>query len=417
MRVLWFINTPALAGISKDANIFQGGWISSLERQISTLESVQLAIAYPGNRQDSFSFSHGKTIYYNIPESQDKGIIKGILGRWRHLIESEDNISHFLTIIEEFKPDVIHVFGSERQYGLISTRTKIPVIIQIQGNLTVCYQKWFSGLTYLDVLRYCNKKNLILGYGIFHQYYLLKKRSAREQKILSQCEAIIGRTEWDRRIMRVFAPKSRYFHCEELIRDPFFVKSWQFPTGRKVTIISTLSPIIYKGLEIVLKTAYLLRETGNIDFEWSIAGVGGREDLIDIIERANRMKFSMNNVKFLGSLDASELASALVKAHFYVHPSHIENSPNSICEAMITGTPVIATFAGGTASILKDSVEGILVQDGDPYALAGAILSQHESPESMMGFSKNARQTALSRHNPERVVKEVVNIYREVIDH
>jgi glycosyltransferase involved in cell wall biosynthesis len=416
MRILWFINTPILVGKNKDANVIQGGWITSLQKQLSALASVQLAVAYPDNQKEPSSFLSGKTTYYSFPAFSDKGIFKGWPARWRHLIEPKKEVNLFLSIVESYKPDIIHIFGSERHYGLMSEHTKVPVILQIQGNLTVCYQKWFSGLTFFEVLKYCNKKNLLLGYGIFHQYYLLKKRAAREQEILASCKVIVGRTEWDRRIMRVFAPGSRYYHCEELIRDEFYERSWQPKSDVKAIILSTLSPIVYKGLEIVLKTAALLIELGGFEFEWHIAGVSGKEELTRIIERAQNLRFKDQNIKFLGTINAKELAGALVDSHIYVHPSHIENSPNSVCEAMITGIPVIATYAGGTPSILLNNEEGILVQDGDPYALAGAILNLNDSPQTMMTFSDNARQKALSRHNPESVVKELIGIYINVID-
>ena len=63
----------------------------------------------------------------------------------------------------------------------------------------------------------------------------------------------------------------------------------------------------------------------------------------------------------------------LMTADVYVQVSHIENSPNSLCEAMLAGVPVVASYPGGTASRVQDLVHGGLVQDGDPYVLAGAL--------------------------------------------
>lgn len=41
-------------------------------------------------------------------------------------------------------------------------------------------------------------------------------------------------------------------------------------------------------------------------------------------------------------------------------PSHIENSPNNLCEAMILGMPCIATDAGGTSTLLSNMKDGLL---------------------------------------------------------
>jgi glycosyltransferase involved in cell wall biosynthesis len=106
----------------------------------------------------------------------------------------------------------------------------------------------------------------------------------------------------------------------------------------------------------------------------------------------------------------------MIHSDVFVHASHIDNSPNSLCEAMLLGMPVIATFAGGIPSILKDKHEGLLVQDGDPYAMAGAMLELFEDAEYAKTLGLNARQTAMLRHNPDTITKNMVQIYSSVIE-
>jgi glycosyltransferase involved in cell wall biosynthesis len=121
-------------------------------------------------------------------------------------------------------------------------------------------------------------------------------------------------------------------------------------------------------------------------------------------------------VKFKGSVNARDLHASLLTSTCYVHPSHIENSPNSVCEAMISGLPIIATNAGGLPSIIKDGEDGILVQNDDPYALAGAVMELLNSPVKMKLFSENARQTAMVRHNPSKVIEDLLGIYENVLN-
>ena len=54
----------------------------------------------------------------------------------------------------------------------------------------------------------------------------------------------------------------------------------------------------------------------------------------------------------MGSLDENEMICEL-KSHIYVMPSHIENSPNNLCEAMILECLVLL-HAGGTASMMSN---------------------------------------------------------------
>ena len=97
-------------------------------------------------------------------------------------------------------------------------------------------------------------------------------------------------------------------------------------------------------------------------------------------------------------------------------PSHIENSPNNLCEAMILGLPCIATHAGGTASILKDHEEGFIIQDGDPWVMAGAIIEMINNPEQAILYGQNARKKALVRHDREAIVKSLLETYQDIIN-
>lgn len=45
-------------------------------------------------------------------------------------------IPQLLEVVNDFKPDIIHVFGSENIYGLLSNYVAIPLVLHIQGILT-----------------------------------------------------------------------------------------------------------------------------------------------------------------------------------------------------------------------------------------------------------------------------------------
>ena len=121
------------------------------------------------------------------------------------------------------------------------------------------------------------------------------------------------------------------------------------------------------------------------------------------------------NIIFHGRIDAELLSDLLCESDMYVHVSHIENSPNSVCEAMILGMPVIASYAGGTASLLKHEEDGILYQDGDPYVLAGAIIELQRNPATAYKYAQTAREHALDRHDKKQIVKEIIGGYDGII--
>ena len=417
MRILWFTNTPSLASEVLQAKRNIGGWIASLEKEVSKMEEIELGVAFHYGYSDSKQFRIGKTTYFSMPyPTLSNGNIKGIISRWKHRIEPSSIVDSYLEIIEKYKPDLIHIFGTEFAYGLIINRVNVPVIIQIQGNLSVCEKKWFSGLSNYTLLRHSKIKTLIYAYGIWHQFFLLKKRANREREFMKNCKYIIGRTDWDRRITSILSPRSEYFHCDEVLRPEFYTsKSWLNIHHTRMIFHSTLSSVNYKGIETILETAYLLKQVNLFDFEWQVAGLTGNEELIQIIEKTYDRKFIDYGIKFLGSLDATYLIQVLLDSDCYIHPSHIENSPNSVCEAMLLGVPVIATYSGGTPSLITNGDEGILIQDGDPYSLAGIIVELLKDNELKGKLSANALRKARERHAPEQVLNDLVNIYKNIL--
>jgi glycosyltransferase involved in cell wall biosynthesis len=414
MRILWFANTPSLAAEHLQTNGVVGGWIASLEKQLIKKSEIEMGVAFHFGYKAIDAFEINNTKYYPISQIREKGKVLGFKNRWMHRIESESVVEKYLEIIHEFKPDLIHIFGTENDFGLIIPLIKIPVVIQIQGNLTVCQKKWFSGISFIEILRYSHIKNVILGYGLFHQYFQFVKRAKREQTFFGNCKYFIGRTDWDRRITRVLSPSCTYFHCDEILREEFYAAQWNRIDNKKSILISTLSAATYKGLETILEAAVLLKQN-KVDFEWQIAGISGNEEIIKIIEKGYKFRFSNNNIVFCGSVNATELLTLLLKANCYIHPSHIENSPNSVCEAMLVGMPIIATNAGGTSTLINNGIEGILIQDGDPHSLAGAIMELRENSEKLSKIGLEARKIAFQRHKPETIVTDLIEIYQFIL--
>jgi len=59
------------------------------------------------------------------------------------------------------------------------------------------------------------------------EYSIFKKLALIEKMNLSNVRFIIGRTDWDRKIRRVLAPHSKYFHNDEILRDSFYKAEWK----------------------------------------------------------------------------------------------------------------------------------------------------------------------------------------------
>ena len=120
-----------------------------------------------------------------------------------------------------------------------------------------------------------------------------------------------------------------------------------------------------------------------------------------------------DRVVFLGKLDAGKMKERYLLSQLFVCPSILENSPNSLGEAMLLGVPCIAAETGGIPSMFSEK-EGILFKAGDVKALADAVKKMWKDDELQQQFSVNARKRALCNHDAEINYNTLLGIYREL---
>lgn len=412
MKVLWFSNTPANADAFLHRELkATGGWLKSLDKELQN--DVNLYVAFFSS--DNKPFKYKNTTYY--PIKIKISFFYKVLRKFFNFRRKEYELNEYLKIIYDIQPDIIHLHGTELTFGEIIGQTTIPIVVSIQGNITVYRHKYFSGIEERYLRNIFTKKNIIrlffFGNELQFTYKLFNIQCKNEQRYLAKCTNIIGRTDWDRRISCIIAPNRKYFHCDEILRDSFYLNQWIKTENKNLIIHTTTDNSVYKGFETLCSALNLLNTSG-YNIEWRIAGLNSNDLIVSLVKHKLGNKYPTKGLIFLGSLTEDQLVRKMLEADIYIMPSHIENSPNSLCEAMILGMPCIATFTGGTGALLLDKEEGILIQDGDPWVMAGAIveLSLDSFKAALLG--QNARKRALLRHNKEKIVKELVLIYNKI---
>ena len=403
MRILWFSITPSLFNPHSNGHN-GGGWIASLEQIVRGNKNIKLGVAF--NFPDSgFKYGNDGVSYYPIKTEKRRLFRKSNEG---------NRTAKYLQIIEDFKPDLIQIFGSENEFGAICRHTEIPVIIHMQGCIPPYHNALFPvGMRRSDFLF---KKGLSFSYRIIglRSEKAFRKRAEMEIGTIQSCKYFMGRTEWDKSLIDLFNPNATYFHCEEALRDSFINsdKRWKYTDGKKKTIISVISRPWYKGCDLILKTAALLKRFTDIDFEWKVYGIPEMK----FFESVYGIKSNDVNVRTMGTASKEELVDALCTSSCYVHTSYIDNSPNSICEAQILGVPVLATNVGGISSIVNNGVNGILFPANAPYTAASLIKRVTADKELSATLSSNAIKRATDRHNPAKISDRLVEIYETIIN-
>ena len=410
MRVLWFSVTPSLYG-QNTVHHNGGGWVESLERILKGSAEVELGIAFEHKDNVFKSVQDGVTYY---PISANVRVSQKILRKISIVDECDALLEHASQIIEDFQPDLIHVFGSESCFGLLGVQTEIPVVIHMQGSLpSYANARFPPGYSRFDFIR-ASRGNPLHLYRSLSNDATFCKRALREERILRSCRHFMGRTEWDEAITSIYNPARSYNYCAEAIRSQIYDYGacWETRTSdTRIELVSTLSMPLYKGADLILKTAKLLSHELGFHLHWKVFGVAQWR----LHEDKTGIQASDCGVELMGIVEVAEIRDALLQADLYVHPSYIDNSPNSLCEAQVLGVPVVATNVGGVSSLIQHDITGYLVPANDPYMLAQRIRQLSADKTLATQFGQRGMQIARERHDPTKILADLLMVYRKLV--
>src|SRR5213082_3162251 len=122
-------------------------------------------------------------------------------------------------------------------------------------------------------------------------------------------------------------------------------------------------------------------------------------------------KFGRDNVRVLGF--KPDLENYLNQGTVYVFPSRLEGSAKTIYEAAASGLPMITTREAG--DVVRDGVEGIIVQPGDVDAIAAAIEHLYRHPEIVASMGAAARQRAVENFTWDHYRTRLLGAYERAI--
>lgn len=104
----------------------------------------------------------------------------------------------------------------------------------------------------------------------------------------------------------------------------------------------------------------------------------------------------------------------LAQAHVFVLASSREGFSLATIEAMLAGTPVVATRSGGPQEIIEDGVSGLLVPTENPTELAAAIARLAGEPYLCGQLSSNAVASARARFSMCQMLDNYEALYVEM---
>lgn len=338
----------------------------------------------------------------------------------------------YIDIIKNIKPDIIHVHGTEVNFGQIQNFiTDIPVVISIQGILLGCNKYTRAYLSPKEVRPYKTLKNLLGRGSLFYQGKACEKGMHNyELDILKNGRYFFGRTEWDRSYLEFLNPTANYYIGEELLRDEFYEKagSWSYAGCEKHSVFMSSGVNPLKGMHIAIKAIALLKRYYP-DVRLKIPGMPLRtieykglkrlllgDEYYGYINAIIRENSLQDNIVFLPRLSATDMAAEMLKSNLFLLSSSIENSSNAVGEATMMGMPVVATYVGGIPSFMHNEENCLAAPSGDEFMIAHQIRRIFDDKEVAAQLGHKALKTALKRHDRVSVAKMYVDIYKKIIE-
>lgn len=315
-------------------------------------------------------------------------------------------------------PDLIHVWGTEVFWGLLTARglLKAPALLEMQG-LPGAMVPYVGGcLTHAEQHSCIGIKEWLKPRcSIFHIQESYKKWREIESEIIAGHRYIEYESNWVKSYVRASAKDARLFRNRMILRQEFLTaKAWQSDSSC-FTVFSCCGIVPNKGMHTLIRAISILKQdfprirlilSGSVTsglkttgYQKFIARMIKELDLCEVVE-------------FVGDLNAEQMVRNLQSAAVVVVPSMVESYSMSLAEAMAVGCPVVCSYAGAMPEVGGGSVRYFPVADA--CALAGEIweLLTDRAIAKTLGAQALVRSRAM--HQIEPGVERQVEVYETI---
>lgn len=416
MNVLWITNIlfpeaeEKLSG-KKDLR-GSGGWMLASADMLIKQADVKLFVATVSPIVSTLEVIKGQRItYFVLPFGN------------RTIKYKQEYEPYWRLISEQIQPDIIHIHGTELVHGLAYIRAcgNSRVVISVQGLKSGIAPYYCAGLSWKEIYGNLTFHDIIRG-SIYREQRAFRKSGELEKEMLCSVKHIIGRTSWDRAHVWKINSKANYYVCNETLRREFYdAPRWNYNKCVPHSIFLSQASYPLKGLHQVLKSMSLILQ----NYPDAIIRIGGSDITRNeglrgmlhlsgygkIIKRMIKKLHLEGKVVFLGPLNAEQMKTEYLRANVFVCPSSIENSPNSLGEALLLGVPCCASYVGGIPDYMKCN-EQYMYRFEEISMLARCVCELFEIKDSHL----SAAEDVLKKFDPETNNNQLIRIYNSVLN-
>ena len=179
-----------------------------------------------------------------------------------------------------------------------------------------------------------------------------------------------------------------------------------------------LHVVVTRNLERIYDVATAIRALAIVRVDepgasMTIAGSGPERDALGVLARELGVA---DAVRFSGRLEHAKLPDLYREASVALNPSTVDNTPNSLLEALASGVPIVSTSVGGVPYLVAHEKTALLVPPADPAAMAQAVLRLHRD-RALAECLRTDGITHVAQFAWVHVREELARAYRHATEH
>lgn len=418
MKILIF-GSPTTNGYKAfqvDRCISGGGWVENLVRNLSHNNDIELTVMFYAD----FVKSVQRALYNNVEYYALPNRVKNLTFCSAAMIEDLKNV------LSMSSPDVVHIIGTEREhdYRLLQLAGPERTVVSTTGLVSFIAKHYYAGIDEKH-FRFNTLGDVIRRSGIKREKKCFEFFGKFEVNTVKTSRYIMGRTTWDQACINHINSDVNYIYCGEILNPIFYENRWLCDNADKHRIFVSQASYPLKGFHKIIEALpYLLKKYPDCKVYIAGADITRSNSFMDKIKQSTYARYLQKLIvkneippsvlNFIGPQNPEGMLEQYLRCRVFVLPSAIENSPNALGEAMILGTPCVASCVGGIQDMLTDRKEGFLYPFDEPYMLAHYIEKFFEDEELCIRMGNNAHIHAITRFNQENVIKTTLETYKEI---
>lgn len=420
MDILWITNIPVGRSVElmdRPQKYISGTWLDAALSDFINDGDFRVTIVTVTKTNAIKMISDGNINYCLLPGG----------GPDSYDISDQSNFKSWKYIQNTFRPDIIHVWGTEFKHGYLALKAMkgLPSVVYMQGVLAAISRYYRAGMTPHELRSNITFRDIIRRDWIVRKQRNLAKNALIEAEMLHISNNVIVENKWCTSYCKSINPGVKVHQCNLNIRHSFFQAGWKFESAGSYTILCNAGGYPIKGLHVLIRALKIVSKR----FPTVQLMIPGEQSpfskgLVHSIKENGYTRFIkkliieldlINNIQYLGPLDSSQMAERMSTANVFVMSSCIENHSSTLMEAMIVGTPCIAAYAGGVPEYLHHQENGLLYRFEEHEMLAEHICDLFSDPQRAISLGTMASKTMRASRLAQDHKGRLVEIYRKVI--